>query len=100
MKYFFILSIGLLSCVSILAAERKTHVTIQKDQFFINGHPTCEGRFWKGKKIQGLLLNSRMVQGIFDDRNGSTVEKWGYPDTHKWDRERNTKEFIEAMPSW
>jgi hypothetical protein len=26
--------------------------------------------------------------------------KWLYPDTRKWDPERNTREFIEAKPSW
>ena len=75
-------------------------MTIEGKQFLINEHPTYEGRFWKGKKIQGLLLNSRMVQGIFDDRNPNTVQNWAYPDTHKWDSERNTREFVEAMPFW
>jgi hypothetical protein len=28
------------------------------------------------------------------------VDKWKYPDTGKWDPERNTREFIEAMPEW
>ena len=95
-----ILFLGLLLSLSAAAAERKTRVTIEGNQFLINGHPTYEGRFWKGKKIQGLLLNSRMVQGIFDDRNPNTVQNWAYPDTHKWDSERNTREFVEAMLSW
>ena len=33
-----------------------------------------------GNKIEGLLLNSRMVQGIFDDYNEETKKKWKYPD--------------------
>jgi hypothetical protein len=41
-----------------------------------------------------------MVQGIFDDLNPETVSNWTYPDTHKWDAERNTREFIAAMPEW
>jgi hypothetical protein len=41
-----------------------------------------------------------MVQGIFDDLNTNTVSQWAYPDTHKWDAERNTREFIAAMPEW
>jgi hypothetical protein len=41
-----------------------------------------------------------MVQGIFDDRNPETVSRWAYPDTGKWDPERNTREFIAAMPQW
>jgi hypothetical protein len=41
-----------------------------------------------------------MVQGIFDDSNSQTVSRWNYPDTHKWDLDRNTSEFIAAMPEW
>jgi hypothetical protein len=68
--------------------------------FFINGQPTYKGRMWNGKKIEGLLLNSRMVQAIFDDLNPDTVNLWKYPDTKKWDPQRNTREFIAAMPTW
>jgi hypothetical protein len=75
-------------------------VLILGDQFFINGRPTYEGRMWRGHKIEGLLLNSRMVQGIYDDLNPETVNQWAYPDTGAWDAERNTREFIAAMPEW
>ena len=51
-------------------------------------------------KIEGLLMNSRMVQGIFDDLNPETRSRWRYPDTGMWDPERNTREFIAAMPQW
>jgi hypothetical protein len=81
-------------------AARKTDVAIRQDQFLINGRPTYQGRTWNGHKIEGLLMNSRMVQGIFDDRNPDTVSKWAYPDTKKWDPERNVREFIAAMPEW
>ena len=79
---------------------RATDVSIVGEEFYINGKPTYEGRIWRGHKIQGLLLNSRMVQGIFDDRNPGTVERWAYPDTRRWDPERNTREFLAAMPAW
>jgi len=81
-------------------ASRKTAVSIVGDEFRINGRPTYPGRVWDGHRIQGLLLNSRMVQGIFDDRNPETVKNWAYPDTGKWDAGRNTREFIAAMPEW
>lgn len=55
---------------------------------------------WQGHRIEGLLFNSRMVQGTFDDLNSETRQRWAYPDTKAWDAERNTKEFIEAMPQW
>ena len=82
------------------AAERRTTVSIVADEFHINGQPTYTGRKWNGHRIQGLLFNSRMVQGTFDDLNTNTVSKWAYPDTKKWDAERNTREFIAAMPEW
>jgi hypothetical protein len=80
--------------------QRHTHVTINGEQFFINGEPTYTGRYWQGLRIEGLLLNSRMVQGIFDDLNPETRAQWAYPDTGVWDAERNTDEFIAAMPTW
>jgi hypothetical protein len=40
-----------------------------------------------------------MVQGIFDDRNPKTRANWNYPDG-PWDADRNTREFVAAMPSW
>jgi hypothetical protein len=80
--------------------ERQTHVTIEGQGFLINGKPSYEGRFWEGHKVEGLLLNSRMVQGIFDDLNKETVSQWVYPDTQKWDPDRNTAEFINNMALW
>jgi hypothetical protein len=41
-----------------------------------------------------------MVQGIFDDLNPETVKNFGYPDTQKWDADRNTDEFVSAMEDW
>jgi hypothetical protein len=79
---------------------RRTDVAIRGDSFVINGRPTYEGRTWKGRSIEGLLLNSRMVQGIFDDLNPETRRRWAYPDTKAWDPERNTREFLAAMPLW
>jgi hypothetical protein len=81
-------------------AQPRTQVTIEGEQFHLNGRPTYEGRTWKGKKIEGLLMNSRMVQGVFDDLNPATVSQWAYADTGRWDAERNTREFLAAMPEW
>jgi hypothetical protein len=80
--------------------NRHTTISIEHDQFLINGEPTYKGRAWEGHKIEGLLLNSRMVQGIFDDLNPETRGLWAYPDTGAWDPERNTEEFLQAMPAW
>jgi len=75
-------------------------VTIDGDQFYLDGELTYKGRFWEGSKIEGLLMNSRMVQGIFDDMNPETAVKWKYPDTGSWDPDRNTDEFVVAMEDW
>jgi len=85
-----------------LAQARRgdTTIAIDRDAFLINGAPTYKGRSFEGMKIEGLLLNTRMVQGIYDDENPETVNRWKYPDTGKWDPDRNTREFLAAMPLW
>ena len=80
-------------------SARHTVVGIEGREFVVNGAPTYAGRSYDGMRVQGLLFNSRMVQGIFDDRNPETRGRWNYPDG-PWDPERNTREFIAAMPLW
>lgn len=77
-----------------------TQISIQGDQFFIDGRPTYAERQYHGYPIEGLLLNSRMVQAIFDDENPETVALWAYPDTGQWDPERNVQEFIAMLPTY
>lgn len=79
---------------------RHTGVRIVGDQFWVNDQPTYAGRAWHGHSVEGLLFNTRMVQGIYDDLNSETVGRWAYPDTKKWDAERNNREFLAAMPEW
>jgi hypothetical protein len=96
----------LLTCHSAPGAQpaekghRKTAVSIREDAFFINGRPTYEGRTYEGRRIEGLLLNARLVQGTFDDLNPDTRGRWAYPDAKRWDADRNTREFVAAMPEW
>jgi hypothetical protein len=94
------LSAGLAAGLPARAQPRKTTVEIRDDAFLINGRPTYPGRSWRGMRIEGLLMNSRMVQGVFDDLNPATRDQWAYPDTKRWDPERNTREFVAAMPEW
>jgi hypothetical protein len=85
------------------AAETATHQTtlaIVGEDFHINGQPTYAGRTWNGHRVEGLLLNSRMVQATYDDLNPETAKRWAYADTGTWDAERNVREFIAAIPSW
>ena len=78
---------------------RNTVVSIAGSDFLINGQPTFEGRVHNGLRVEGLLFNSRMVQAIFDDLNPQTRWLWDYPDG-PWDPERNSQEFVAAMPEW
>jgi hypothetical protein len=79
---------------------RRTTVAIEGEKFLVDGRPTYEGRSWNGHRIEGLLMNSRMIQGIFDDANPETAVRWKYPDTGKWDAERNNREYVAAMSGW
>jgi len=78
----------------------KTELAIDGTRFLINGRPTHEGVEWRGTSVEGLLLNSRMIQGVFDDANPVTRELWRYPDTGVWDPDRNTGEFCAALPEY
>jgi len=94
------LPVAHLAGTQLPGARARTEVAIDRDGFRINGKPTYSGRHYQGLKIEGLLMNSRMVQGIFDDLNPDTRKKWAYPDSGTWDAGRNTREFVAAMPEW
>lgn len=81
-------------------ATRKTEVSIRGEQFLLNGKPTYPGRSYNGIPIEGMLMNIRAVQAVFDDKNPQTSPKWAYSDTKKWDPQRNTREFVAALPEW
>jgi hypothetical protein len=97
-----------LASLNGLSAERamaaaankwKTSVSIRGDAFEVNGRPTYPGRFYQGKKVEGLLFTSRMVNAIIDDHNPETRGVWAYADG-PWDPERNTNEFIANLPRY
>lgn len=74
---------------------RKTKMSILGDKFLINGQltyseiPNCPHR--------GLLMNARLIQGIFDDAAGyERYHRFG----KSFDPEENTKELIQSLPSW
>ncbi len=88
------------SLAPLLAYSPATTVSIDSTQFKINGQLTYKDRYWEEHKIEGLLFNARMVQGIFDDSNQATRSKWRYPKNRHFSPYRNTREFLAAMPSW
>lgn len=102
MWLFLIFMLGRGHCLvgSEVSVTPRTVFEIHGEDFFCNGRPTYEGRVWQGHRVEGLLSNIRVVQATFDDLNPATSSRWAYPDTGKWDAERNTTEFIQALPLW
>ncbi len=109
MKHRFLsVVVAMLFATTTISAQHKdsfraaTEVEIRGEAFYINGRPTYEGCYWNGHKVEGLLLNSRMVQGVFDDITASpkAAERFAYTDTGEWSAERNTAEFVVAMEQW
>lgn len=87
----------------------KTTVAIRGEDFAVNGEPTYAGRVFEGKRVEGLLFNVRAVQATFDDENWPQTRyydtemgrrSFAYPDTCRWDPDRNTTEFCAALPAW
>lgn len=78
----------------------KTRVSIKDGKFYLNDEPLYKGKTWDGHNMEGLLMNARMAQGIFDDLNPTTVSLFRYPDTGVWDPERNNADFLAAMDEW
>jgi hypothetical protein len=100
MSFYNLLIVLLFSSLTIRHSDQRTEVSIKDESFYINDLITYPDRYWEGYKVEGLLFNSRMVQGIFDDLNPATANLWKYPDTQKWDPQRNTDEFVAAMTEW
>ena len=74
-----------------------TKLSIKENKFLINGNLTYSELPNCNEKYYGLLMNSRMIQGIFDDASEpERFNRYGKifsPDT-------NTEEFIKALPQW
>jgi hypothetical protein len=77
--------------------SRATSIAIAGNAFHINGKPTYPGRSFRGSKVEGQLFTSRMVNCIINDQNPETRGMWAWRDG-PWDPERNTSEFIAALP--
>lgn len=77
-----------------------TSVAIDGTDWLVNGVPLGQSRTFRDFGVEGLLLNSRMANAVFDDANPFTRDLWAYPDTGVWDPERNVSELIAAMPAY
>lgn len=75
---------------SLLYLSESLQLTIKGNKFLLDNVYINNGT-----KAEGLLINSRMVQGISDG-----FSSYPYPDTGKWNATRNTVEFINNMCVW
>ncbi len=66
----------------------ETEVSISQSAWHLNGSIT-----YRGTKAEGLLLNVRMMQAAFEDRNPATCPKGFDPDA-------NTGAFIAKLPEY
>ncbi len=75
-----------------------TQLSIESESWLINGRPTYQGQRYRGWNVEGLLMNSRMTNAVFDDENPVTRGLFAYPDTGEWDADRNTDELVAMLP--
>lgn len=75
---------GIFAPLTEHAAIPRTQVSIADGRWHINGEVT-----YRGARAEGLLLNVRMVNATFEDRNR--------PD---FDAEANTDKFIAHIPDY
>lgn len=73
----------------------KTKLTINQDKFLINNQLTYSEI--DQCPYQGLIMNARFIQGIFDDKiDRSRFQRFN----RIFDAEKNTDKMIEALSSW
>ncbi len=72
----------------IVDAVRSTKVSIRDNKWHLNGEVT-----YRGTKAEGLLMNVRMVNTVFEDANDKTRPKG-------FDAGANTDQFIEKIPDY
>lgn len=78
------------SCSFHRLSGSATKVTIQGSKWLINGHPVLEGSL-----AEGLLVNVRMVNAVFED--SGPLGKDSLPG---FDPDENTAQFIAQIPDY
>jgi len=75
----------------------KTVLSIEKTRFRINGQLTYSEIPNCPEKYQGLLMNARFIQGVFDDKKEpERFHRFG----RVFDPEQNTNDLAAALPEW
>jgi len=74
----------------------KTHLSVRGRDFWINGRPVYD-EIEKAGDARGLLMNSRFIQGVFDDKaDRKRFDRFG----KIFDPDQNTDALIAALPEW
>lgn len=74
-----------------------TKLTINGRAFLINGQPTYSELPACNKTYYGMLMNARMIQGVFADREApERFNRFG----RSFDPDRNTDDLVAALPAW
>ena len=76
----------------IITSGSETTISISGKNFYINNKKTYSSSTFP--HVPGLLINSRMINAIFNNSNTEYNYLFEYPDTGKWDPIRNVNEFI------
>lgn len=82
-----------------LASGHGVNISIcptNKEWFCVDGKPTHSS----APSVTGLLLNSRMIQGVFDDANVTTRQLWKYPDGSPYDADRQASELAGNLSAY
>ncbi|MDT8301564.1 MAG: hypothetical protein RQ760_08770, partial [Sedimentisphaerales bacterium] len=74
--------IGVLMAAPVSAVSQRTQISIADSQWHLNGRIT-----YPGTPAEGLLMNVRMVNSVFEDKNRP-----------RFDADENTAEFITKIP--
>ena len=76
----------------------KTAITIEGSKFLINDKLVYSDIAGGKPEMQGLLMNARFIQGIFDDKEApNRFARFGHA---VWDADANTDRLIAALPEW
>jgi hypothetical protein len=90
LEIVLLLSIVFAACQSQVTQNTLTQVSIKGDKWYINGEKTNPG-----SPAEGLLMNVRMVNAVFEDRGEGWKDQVG-----TFNPEENTKNFINHIPEY
>lgn len=89
-SFILVLVVVALGCSSLQHADNETKVAIKDNRWLINGQPVHEG-----SPAEGLLMNVRMVNTVFEDRGPNINDHFA-----DFDPDENTNRFIEKIPEY